>query len=136
MANLTYISPFFIVTNLQASLSFYTDKLGFEVRFIGPEGDPFFAIVGREKVSIFLKEIIPGVGPIPNSTRHEWARWDAYVSVEEPDVLFKEYQSKDIVFRQPLMVNGDRLLGFELADADGYVLFFGRPETEVNASIK
>ena len=128
MANLTYISPFFIVSNLQSALSFYKDKLGFEVRFIGPEGDPFFAIVGRENVSIFLKEIIPGIDAIPNNTRHEWARWDAYVSVEDPAVLFKEYQSAGVEFRQPLMVNGDNLLGFELADADGYVLFFGRPE--------
>ena len=129
MANLTYISPFFIVSDLQAAISFYQDKLGFEVRFIGPEGDPYFAIVGREKISIFLKEIMPGIGPVPNNTRHEWARWDAYISVEDPDVLFEEYQSAGVVFHQPLMVNGDQLRGFEVADADGYVLFFGRPES-------
>ena len=128
MATLTYISPFFIVTSLQAALSFYVDKLGFEIRFIGPEGDPFFAIVGRDKVSIFLKEIIPGIDAIPNHTRHEWARWDAYISVDDPDGLFEEYQSGGVTFHQPLLVNGDNLRGFEVKDADGYVLFFGRPE--------
>ena len=128
MANLSYISPFFIVSNLQNALSFYKDKLGFEVRFIGPEDDPFFAIVGRDNVSLFIKEIIPGINAIPNYTRHEWARWDAYVSVEDPDVLFEEYRSAGVTFRQPLLVNGDNLRGFEIADADGYVLFFGRPE--------
>jgi catechol 2,3-dioxygenase-like lactoylglutathione lyase family enzyme len=126
MANLTYISPFFIVTHLQTSLSFYTDKLGFEIRFIGPEGDPYFAIVGRDKISIFLKEIIPGINPIPNSTRHEWARWDAFIYAEDPDALFEEYQSAGITFRRPVTDDDDGLRGFELADADGYVLFFGR----------
>jgi catechol 2,3-dioxygenase-like lactoylglutathione lyase family enzyme len=130
MANLTYISPFFIVTHLQTSLSFYTDKLGFEIRFIGPEGDPYFAIVGRDKISIFLKEIIPGINPIPNSTRHEWARWDAFIYAEDPDTLFEEYQSAGITFRRPVTDDDDGLRGFELADADGYVLFFRRVLSE------
>ena len=127
MPNLSYVSPFFIVTNLQSSISFYVDKLGFEVRFMGPENDPYFAIVGRDNVSIMIKEIAPGIGPIPNNTRHGWARWDAYVSVADPDGLFEEYQQAGITFQQPLMDNSDNLRGFEVADADGYVLYFGRP---------
>lgn len=37
MANLTYISPFFIVSDVKDSVSFYVNKLGFEVRYIGPK---------------------------------------------------------------------------------------------------
>lgn len=74
MTNLTYISPSFIVSNLKASIAFYVDKLGFEVRFIGPDSEPFWAIVGRESISIFLKAIARDVNPIPNNTRHKWAR--------------------------------------------------------------
>ena len=128
MTNLTYISPFFIVANLKVSVSFYVDKLGFEVRFIGPDDDePFFAIVGREHISIMLKEIAADVKPVPNQTRHNWARWDAYISTMDLDVLYEEYRAKGVIFHQPLRVNDDNLLGFELADADGYILFFGRP---------
>jgi catechol 2,3-dioxygenase-like lactoylglutathione lyase family enzyme len=94
MTNLTYVSPFFIVANLEASVSFYTDKLGFEVRFAGP-----------------------------------WARWDAYIFAEDPDTLFEEYRSGGVAFRQPIQDDGDGLRGFEIADADGYVLFFGRPNS-------
>jgi catechol 2,3-dioxygenase-like lactoylglutathione lyase family enzyme len=65
MTNLTYISPSFIVSDLKASIAFYVDKLGFEVLFIGPDGDPFWAIVGRENVSIFLKAIAPDIEPFP-----------------------------------------------------------------------
>jgi catechol 2,3-dioxygenase-like lactoylglutathione lyase family enzyme len=128
MTNLIYVSPSFIVSTLETSIAFYVDKLGFEVRFKGPADDPFFAIVGRDNISIFLKAIAPDIKPVPNHTRHEWARWDAYISTEDPDSLFKEYRSNGLTFRQPLLDDGDGLRGFEVADADGYVLFFGRPK--------
>jgi catechol 2,3-dioxygenase-like lactoylglutathione lyase family enzyme len=127
MANLTYVSPFFIVTDLKTSVSFYVDKLGFEIRYTGPDDDPFWAIVGRDNISIMLKAIAPDVKPIPNHTRHEWARWDAYISTADPDTLFEEYRSHSVTFRQPIKDDGDGLRGFEVADADGYILFFGRP---------
>jgi catechol 2,3-dioxygenase-like lactoylglutathione lyase family enzyme len=129
VANINYISPSFIVEDLKASLAFYTDKLGFDIHFIGPDGDPFWAIVGRENISIFLKAIAPDVKPVPNHTRHEWARWDAYISVTDPDILFDEYRSKGLKFHQPLKDDNDGLRGFEVADADDYVLFFGRPNS-------
>ncbi len=128
MANLNSIFPFFIVSNLKVSVSFYIDKLGFEVRYIGPDDDPYWAIVGRDNISIMLKAITPDIKPIPNRTRHEWASWDAYISTAEPDTLFDEYRSKNVSFSKPIHNNSDNLRGFEIEDADGYVLFFGRPE--------
>ena len=112
---------------METSVSFYVDKLGFEVRYTGPDDDPYWAIVGRDNISIMLKAIVPGVNPIPNHTRHEWARWDAYISTAEPDKLFDEYRSNDVSFKTPIHNNSDNLRGFEIEDADGYVLFFGRP---------
>jgi len=129
MPNLTYISPSFIVTNLKDSLSFYQEKLGFEIRHIGPDEDAFWAIVGRDNISIFLKAIAPGVNPIPNHTRHAWARWDAYISASDPDALFEEYKSRGLTFHQSITDDGDGLHGFEIKDVDGYVLFFGRPKS-------
>lgn len=127
MTNLTHIWPSFIVSNLKASVSFYVDKLGFEVRYIGPDDDPYWAIVGRDNVSIMLKAVAPDVKPIPNHTRHEWAPWDAYISTAAPDILFDEYRSNGVSFSKPLDDNSDNLWGFEIKDADGYLLFFGRP---------
>ena len=126
MANLTYASPFFIVKSLKASVAFYADKLGFEIRFIGPDDDPFFAIVGRDNVSIMLKGDAEATKP--NYTQESWARWDAYISAKDPDSLFEEYRSKDVSFHQLLRDDDDGLRGFEVIDADGYILFFGRPQ--------
>jgi hypothetical protein len=95
---------------------------------MGPEGDPYWAMVGRGSVSIMLKAIADEIRPIPNHTRHEWAAWDAYISTEDPDSLFEEFRSAGTTFRQPIGDNSDGLRGFELADADGYVLFFGHPK--------
>ncbi|MFT3702143.1 MAG: hypothetical protein QM802_07225 [Agriterribacter sp.] len=116
-----------MVSDLQRSIAFYIEKFGFQLLFSGPDDDPFWAIVGRDNISIFLKAIAPDVKPIPNNTRHEWARWDAYIAAADPDTLFEEYQSKNVTFHQPLKNDDDNLRGFEVADADGYILFFGRP---------
>jgi len=127
MVNLSNIFPFFIVADLKTAVSFYTGKPGFEVRYMGPDDGPYWAIVGRDDISIMLKKITDDVKPVPNHTLHEWAAWDAYIYVSDPDRLFEEYRAAGIEFRQPLKDNSDRLRGFEVMDADGYVLFFGRP---------
>ena len=128
MSKLNFISPFFIVSDIKDSVAFYVNKLGFEVWYMGPEGDPYWAMVGRGPVSIMLKAIADDIKPIPNHTRHEWAAWDAYISTEEPDTLFEEFSSTGITFRKPIHDNSNGLSGFEVTDADGYVLFFGRPK--------
>jgi catechol 2,3-dioxygenase-like lactoylglutathione lyase family enzyme len=119
------VSPFFIVRNVPAATSFYCEMLGFKVEFQAPDPDPFFAIVERDGAMIFLKAV--GVEPLPNRKRHEWARWDAYVSVPDPDALAVEFTSRGVSFSAPLEDTHDGLRGFELEDRDGYVLFFGRP---------
>lgn len=127
-ARLGSIAPFFIVEDVMPAIAFYRERLGFEVTFLGPDDDPFFAIVERDGVSIIIKAILPEVPPLPNPSRHPWAKWDAYVYTEDPDALAEEFTSRGVPFHEPLGVNGDRLRGFEIEDADGYVLYFGRPE--------
>jgi catechol 2,3-dioxygenase-like lactoylglutathione lyase family enzyme len=123
------IAPFFIVRDVPAALAFYRDRLGFDVTFQGPHPDDvFFGIVERGGAMIMVKAI--GVEPMPNHTRdvkRGWARWDAYVHVPDPDALAAEFTSRQVELSRPLEDDDDGLRGFELKDADGYVLFFGRP---------
>jgi len=125
------ISPFFIVQDVPRALSFYRDRLGFEITFQGPApNDIFFGIVRRGGAMILLKAV--GVDPLPNYKRDVKkgvARWDAYVDVPDPDALAAEFASRNVQFSEPLKDTGDGLRGFELKDADGYVLFFGRPRS-------
>jgi catechol 2,3-dioxygenase-like lactoylglutathione lyase family enzyme len=121
------ISPFFIVGNVDRTISFYREKLGFETRFQEPDQDPFFAIVGRDGGQILVKSG-KDVSPLPNSWRHPAMRWDAFVYAPDPDALGAEFASRGAPFSKPLTDTHDGLRGFEIADPDGYVLFFGRPK--------
>jgi len=126
------IAPFFIVKNVPAALSFYRDRLGFDITFQGPSDDDiFFGIVKRGAAMIILKAI--GVDPVPNYTRdikQGIARWDAYLYVPDPDVLAAEFLSRNVEFFKSIKDSeegDDGLRGFEVKDVDGYILFFGRP---------
>jgi catechol 2,3-dioxygenase-like lactoylglutathione lyase family enzyme len=125
------IAPFFIVRNVPTALAFYHDRLGFDITFQGPEPDDiFFGIVQRDAAMIMLKHV--GVEPLPNHTRgvkQGIARWDAYICVPDPDALAAEFASRNVEFFLPLQNNSDNLRGFEVQDADGYILYFGRPNS-------
>jgi uncharacterized glyoxalase superfamily protein PhnB len=127
-AFLNAVSPFFIVNDLQRALTFYRDRLGFEVTYSGPEGEAFFAVIRRDRVQLMLKVVSDGVAALPNRQRHRFARWDAYVDVADPDTLAAEFADRGVPFSAPLADTDDGLRGFEVTDADGYALFFGRPE--------
>ena len=120
------ISPSFIVSDVDQTIAFYRDKLGFETRLREPEQDPFFAIIGRDGAQIFIKSD-KDVSPLPNHMRHHYMRWDAFVYVPDPDALAADFAEHGADFSKPLEDTHDGLRGFEIYDPDGYVLFFGRP---------
>ena len=128
--NLASISPFFIVKDLQASIAYYIERFGFQLDFQGPEGGVFYGQVSRDGVAIFLKTIARAVLPCPNHTRHEWARWDAYIYTLDPDLLFEEFKRRGATIVKELSLIDNGLWGFEVADADGYVLAFFRSRNE------
>ena len=122
--NLASISPFFIVKDLQTSIAYYIERLGFQLDFRGPDDDVYYGQVSRDGIGIMLKAIYPEVLPRPNHTRHEWARWDAYIYTLDPDTLFNEFKQRGASFGRELSFIDDGLWGFEVTDADGYVLAF------------
>lgn len=133
-ATIDSVAPFFIAGDVDRSLAFYRDKLGFSVVFQEtepPNQTPFFAIVSRDSAMLFLK----GSGAaLPNAKRYAWARFDAYFSVPDPDALAAEFEDRGVSFSEPLKDTHDGLRGFELMDPDGHVLFFGRPVASISAT--
>jgi catechol 2,3-dioxygenase-like lactoylglutathione lyase family enzyme len=128
---LNTVAPFFIVDDLAATLDFYQTKLGFSILHKGggdgnSDGD-FWAMVARDQVMLMLKAIAPDIHPQPNHSRHEWARWDAYVNASDPDSLYAEFLARNVPIHRELANTGDGLRAFEITDNNGYVLCFGRP---------
>ena len=131
LAKLNCIAPFFVVDDLQMSLDFYHSKLGFEITYQGGgngEGEDFFGIVERDGVMLMLKHITPEIHPQPNHSRHDWARWDAYVNTSDPDLLYAEYVGRSVPIHSELANMHDGLRAFEVRDNSGYILCFGRPQ--------
>lgn len=126
---LTCAAPFFIVDDLRATLAFYESKLGFDILHKGGgEGDAdFWGIMGRDRVMLMFKAIAPEIHPQPNSSRHEWARWDAYIATDDPDSLYSEFAGREVPIHRELANTNDGLRAFEITDNNGYVLCFGRP---------
>jgi predicted enzyme related to lactoylglutathione lyase len=121
---LTSISPLFIVDDVRVSVAHYVERFGFTLDFEGPPDDVYYARVSRDGIGIMLKAILPEVRPCPNHTRHPWARWDAYIYTLDPDTLFAEFTRRGATFVKPLSFIDDGLWGFEVSDADGYVIAF------------
>ena len=127
---LNSVAPFLIVDDLDATLSFYHSKLGFDVLYQGGGdgvGDDYFAIMGRDRAMLMFKAITPEVHPQPNHSRHEWARWDAYIGTDDPDSLYTEFVDREVRVHRELANTSDGLRAFEITDNSGYVLCFGRP---------
>src|ERR1043166_7362809 len=110
-AQISGISPFFIVSDVPTSLSFYRDRLGFGITDQGPEPDDiFFGIVRRGGAQILLKAV--GVAPGPNYPRdvkQGIARWDAFVAVPDPGALADEFAARQVEFVEPLQDTDDGL---------------------------
>src|SRR5438045_9742280 len=107
------IAPFFIVKNVPAALSFYRDRLGFDITFQGPDPDDiFFGIVQRGAAMIMLKDA--GLDPLPTRKRDvkkAWARWDAYLDVADPEAVAAESSPREVESSQPLTDDAEGLRG-------------------------
>lgn len=119
-------SPVFIVSDLLRALDFYEKRLGFECQTRVPVDAAGFAIIDRGAAQFILKTTDAEVTPLPNSKRHNGAAWDAFIHTPDPDALSAEFAERGARFLKPLADTDDGLRGFEVADPDGYILFFGR----------
>ena len=122
--NLASIRPSFIVKDLQTSITYYRERLGFQLDFQGPDGGPFWAGLSRDGIGIMLKAVAPDVLPCPNHTRHEWGPLDALIYSMDPDALFDEFNRRGASFATTLSFIEEGLWGFVITDADGYRLSF------------
>jgi catechol 2,3-dioxygenase-like lactoylglutathione lyase family enzyme len=112
-------SPFFIVSNLDKTIAFYSDKLGFETRFREPDQNPFFAIFGRDGAQFFVKSH-KDVLPLPNSKRHPSMRWDAFVYAADPEALPAEFADHGTVFSAAHVAV--RIASLEAAQTVAYIV--------------
>ena len=119
--SLNYVAPVFRVADLTRSLSFYRDRLGFDVEF---EYEEFYAGVLREGCRIHLK---CSASPERDQAAFEAAEHlDACFAVEDAAALAGQFESLGAAFSVALR---SKPYGkeFYVRDPDGYILGFIEP---------
>ena len=117
--NLKQAVPFFNVTNIEASLRFYADGLGFALKNSWtPEGKLRWCLIEREGVTLMLQEYWPAHVP-PD-------KLGVGVSIcficEDALALYREFKARGIEASQPFVGNG--MWVNSVRDPDGYRLDF------------
>ena len=126
----TDVTPNLVVSDIDRSLSFYREVLGFSVVTTVPEAAPFvFVWVQRDDVSVFLntvgsvKEDLPDLAARSiGGTNTLFLMIDAPSPAEGIDALFDLVKSKARVV-MPLKDQFYGMREFGIEDPDGYVIF-------------
>ena len=119
-AQLSAISPQFLVDDLERSTHFYREYLGFKIDFVY---QGFYAGISRDQIDIHLKCADKTVEDRHHRKANE--HLDALVQVQGIDNLYAEFKGKGL---KPLKELGDRPWGlrdFYVEDPDGYIICFG-----------
>lgn len=131
--NVKQAVPFFGVTDMEASLRFYAEGLGFEMKnwWIpdrhdqyenNPDGKIRWCWLQRGDAAIMLQEFSPGRRPA------EKLGTGVHVCFmcEDALALYREFKSRGIQTRKRPFV-GNRLWVVPVADPDGYLIEFESP---------
>jgi len=112
------MSPQFLVADLERSIEFYMQKLGFSMEF---RYEDFYAGIMKDGNSIHLKSGNPLAEERKNKRENE--DLDLVFSVENVDGLYNELVNRSVEITQPLC---ERPYGkeFYIADPDGYIIAF------------
>jgi catechol 2,3-dioxygenase-like lactoylglutathione lyase family enzyme len=112
---LSCMSPQLIVSDMERSLDFYTQKLGFSINF---RYEDFYAGIGCSGHSIHLK-----CGEVSSEERTRKRKnedIDIVFGITDLEAFYEELQSKEVQITQPLreMPYGKE---FYFSDPDGYI---------------
>ncbi len=119
--------PQLFVTDIEASCRFFTDKLGFAVRFTYGS-PPFYAQVVRDGARLNLRHVDRPV--IDPDIRDREELLAASMTVETPAAikqLFLELQAAGVAFHQSLQRQPWGASNFIIKDPDGNLLLFAGP---------
>lgn len=130
-ANVKQAVPFFGITNMESSLRFYVDGLGFKIKHQWiPDRDEHYPADGKIRwcwlelgdVAIMLQEFSPGRRP----TQPLGTGCSISFTCEDALALYREFKSRGIQTRKRPFV-GNRLWVVPVTDPDGYCMEFASP---------
>jgi catechol 2,3-dioxygenase-like lactoylglutathione lyase family enzyme len=123
MAVLTGISPVLLVADLQRSVDYFSDRLGFECHVFGDPPD--FATASRDAAVILI-----ALSDQPARLVPHWQivdkMWDAYIRVDDADAIYAEVQERGAGIDYTIYDAPHGFREFGVQDPDGHDIAFGQ----------
>lgn len=121
MVSIAAAAPQFLVSELDRSLAFYEERLGFDREFVYED---FYASVARDGAKIHLKCANALEGE--REHRKVGEHLDAYLAVSGVKALYDEVVARGSPILKPLEDRPWGTRDFYVEDPDGYILCFSQ----------
>jgi len=123
------LTPNLVVANLEKSLAFYRDVLGFELDMHVPDAPPYvFAAVKRGGVQIFLNDVSAVRKDFPAlAERARGGGNTMYIKMTGVEAYHQQIQGK-VKIVVPFVRQPYGMTEFGIEDPDGYVIFFAQQD--------
>lgn len=128
--NFHKVTPNLIVADMEKSLKFYRDILGFTVSKTVPDKAPFyFAWMKRGDADIFLNQQAPPQPGQPDvlAGRQIGGTLTMYIAMDGIDELLKTVEGHGVKIAIPLHKEFYGMKEFAVFDPDGYLIIFAEP---------
>ena len=130
MPQFTRLTPNLLVADVERSLSFYVDVLGFERGMTVPEQSPFvFAAVTSGAIEIFFNNAATAVKEMPAfAGKPLGATGTMFIEMEGAESVdaFHDRIKSRVTVTMPLVTQFYGMREFAIADPDGYVITFAQ----------
>jgi predicted enzyme related to lactoylglutathione lyase len=121
---MTGVSPVLLVADLDRSVEFFRDRLGFDCAVYGDP--PNFATASRDEATFLLSLATDTDRIVPN-----WhvvdKMWDAYIRVDDVDAVYAEAQERGAGIDYTIYDAPHGFREFGVQDPDGHDIAFGQP---------
>ena len=111
-----------LVADLDRSVAFYRDNLGFDCEVYGDPPD--FAVATRDAAVILI-----GLAPDPERLVPNWQirdkTWNAYIRVDDADEIYAEVQARGAPIDYTIYDAPHGFREFGVQDPDGHDIAFG-----------
>jgi len=126
------LTPNLVVSDVERSVAFYCDVLGFTRTATVPDEPPYvFAIVQSEPVKIFLNAPEPAMAEYPAFRgRPIGGTLTLFIEVSDIHELYESLKNR-LTITMPLEKKWYGVTEFAFEDPDGYVITYAQPEQKI-----
>ena len=124
MPTLRGISPVLLIADVERSVEYYRDRLGFECEVYG---DPPDFVTARRDEATILMALCPEPERIVPNWRIVSNVWNVYVRVDDADAIYADVQERGAGIDYTIYDAPHGFREFGVQDPDGRDIAFGQP---------